>query len=420
MRSGPRLALLSITSVLVFVAGLEGLLRGLAAQGWIELAPPPDIRAQWAEQGWSVDRDLHWALLPNHTGRLGGKRYKTNSHGLRDQEIPLDKPADTYRILVLGDSTVFGFGVRFRESFSELLEQRLNESLGKTHFDVINASVPGYSIFNVVAYLKRDGLRFEPDLIVVETSFNDRRFVPSTDLQDSAEIYARFYDQMRLREQLSRSFLYRGLRRLLVAGLRMPQGRFPEEGEYGYQDIDPANLHRRVEPDRYARILEDIADLASDGDIAVVLFPLPDSPRYTREFDVAYTLAERGETDLAIQVLQRIDRQNELYRIVVARTINEMLDAAGRSDERIASIPAPDGWMTTDGNVLVSLGRPYAEAMRRAAGRDGVWVLPFDPAEPGLPDLYLDYIHLNADGHRIAAEKLLELLTSRSGPDLPD
>jgi lysophospholipase L1-like esterase len=58
--------------------------------------------------------------------------------------------------------------------------------------------------------------------------------------------------------------------------------------------------------------------------------------------------------------------------------------------------------------------------MRRAAGRDGVWVLAFDPTESGLPDLYLDYIHLNADGHRIAAEKLLELLTSPSGPGLPD
>ena len=69
---------------------------------------------------------------------------------------------------------------------------------------------------------------------------------------------------------------------------------------------------------------------------------------------------------------------------------------------------------------MVSLGHPYAEVMRQAAGRDGVWVPPFGSTEPGLPDLYLDDTHLNADGHRIAAEQILDLLTSPSGPDLPD
>ena len=61
------------------------------------------------------DDQLGWALIPNAVGestRTGYKiEYRINSKGLRDAETPYDKSPGTYRIVLLGDSRTFGFGV---------------------------------------------------------------------------------------------------------------------------------------------------------------------------------------------------------------------------------------------------------------------------------------------------------------------
>ncbi len=50
----------------------------------------------------------------------------TNSLGIRGKEISLEKPQDTYRILLLGDSMTFGWGVNEGETFAKILETNLN------------------------------------------------------------------------------------------------------------------------------------------------------------------------------------------------------------------------------------------------------------------------------------------------------
>jgi hypothetical protein len=109
----------------------------------------------------------------------------TNSWGTRGKDFGKEKPSNTYRILVLGDSMTFGWGVEDDETYSFLLEEELN-NLAKSknisrNFEVINAGfTSGRTLDSYYVYLKEVGIQFDPDLIIV-TLF------PYNDLTDLLE-----------------------------------------------------------------------------------------------------------------------------------------------------------------------------------------------------------------------------------------
>ena len=63
------------------------------------------------------DRRLGWRNIPNWEATTENRKLKINSRGLRDREYSLQKPPGTKRILVLGDSYVWGYGVSNEERF---------------------------------------------------------------------------------------------------------------------------------------------------------------------------------------------------------------------------------------------------------------------------------------------------------------
>jgi hypothetical protein len=96
---------------------------------------------------------------------------KISSKGLRDYEYTLDKPNGIYRIIVLGDSVAFGWGVELEDTFAKQLERRLKR-IGK--YEVINFSVPGYNAAQEIATLERKCLAYNPDLVIFSVIDNDR------------------------------------------------------------------------------------------------------------------------------------------------------------------------------------------------------------------------------------------------------
>jgi hypothetical protein len=68
-----------------------------------------------------------------------------------------------------------GWGAREEDTYGRQLEQLLNEhSTGDRHYEVINAGVPGWNLENALAYLQAEGLKYEPDLILLDlTIVND-------------------------------------------------------------------------------------------------------------------------------------------------------------------------------------------------------------------------------------------------------
>jgi hypothetical protein len=90
---------------------------------------------------------------------------RINSLGFRDDEITMDKPENTKRILVLGDSFTFGMGVAHEDIFTEVLEENLNNE--DINYEVINAGSIGYTIDNQYLLLKEKGLDLNPDVVIV-------------------------------------------------------------------------------------------------------------------------------------------------------------------------------------------------------------------------------------------------------------
>lgn len=123
----------------------------------------------------SDNKDQVYKMIPDATGTFIGAHLKLNSFGFRDKEWSVEKPEDTFRIAVLGDSVAFGWGVETSERFSEFLELDLNTSspLKDQKFEVMNFSVPGYNTVMQAATLEDQVLPFQPDLILLSLTDND-------------------------------------------------------------------------------------------------------------------------------------------------------------------------------------------------------------------------------------------------------
>jgi hypothetical protein len=104
--------------------------------------------------------------------RLGSNVVTLNSNGLRDKEIAYDKPAGEKRVLLLGDSVTFGWGVSDGETFSDRMEPQLR-SLTGIRWEVINAGVNGYNTQQEETYLRMEGIRYQPEIVVLLYNPND-------------------------------------------------------------------------------------------------------------------------------------------------------------------------------------------------------------------------------------------------------
>ena len=126
------------------------------------------------------DPNLSFVHEPNTHAFLMGQDVKINSQGLRDYEYPFDKSPGVYRILVLGDSTTFGWGVSMNDTASKILERELNARHvpGYERFEVINAGVGNYDTVQEVTYYKTRGVEFHPDMVILVYFINDPEPVP--------------------------------------------------------------------------------------------------------------------------------------------------------------------------------------------------------------------------------------------------
>jgi hypothetical protein len=95
-----------------------------------------------------------------------------NSLGFRDTEFTVDKPDNTYRIMCVGDSMVFGLAVNNGKTFPDYLERISNRkkipaASGK-RVEVINAGyASGFSPDSFYLFLRKIGLAYKPDMVIL-------------------------------------------------------------------------------------------------------------------------------------------------------------------------------------------------------------------------------------------------------------
>lgn len=118
-----------------------------------------------------------WRNIPNAQGEYATDEYRVflsyNSRGVRGPETPYAKPAGTYRIVVLGDSFVEGYSVELDQRVTEVLQRLLNGAQPSRRFEVVALGTAGYSTDQELIWLESEGLRYEPDLVVLLFHPND-------------------------------------------------------------------------------------------------------------------------------------------------------------------------------------------------------------------------------------------------------
>jgi lysophospholipase L1-like esterase len=128
-----------------------------------------------------ADPNLSFAHVPNRSANLMGVPVSINSHGHRDREYAETRSPGVYRIVILGDSTTFGWGVPAEETVAKILEAELNKAgaPGYRGFEVINAGVGNYNTVQEVTHYLTYDRAFHPNLVILEYFINDAEPVPA-------------------------------------------------------------------------------------------------------------------------------------------------------------------------------------------------------------------------------------------------
>ena len=144
--------------------GLLWLATGLAlAELVVRVRPRSPARDAYV----SSDPVRHHRMKPSHAAVRLGAPFSTNALGLKDREYPPVKPADVFRVLVIGDSFVEGFGLSNEDTMPKQAEALLAQRACRRRVEVVNGGVASYSPILEYLFLRHVGLALEPDLVVL-------------------------------------------------------------------------------------------------------------------------------------------------------------------------------------------------------------------------------------------------------------
>lgn len=157
--------LLVLTVAVLFALGcIEGVLQLLDPGNFAEL----EERERFSGDILGRGDDGVLRLIPGAASRYLGHDVAISAQRLRNPPVAVPRPPGIYRILVVGDSVAFGWGVAEADAFP----QRLGRALQGHHrqdgrsYEVINGGSPGWGLYEEYLWLRDSGMAFEPDLVL--------------------------------------------------------------------------------------------------------------------------------------------------------------------------------------------------------------------------------------------------------------
>lgn len=250
--------MLSLGSLFVFLLIAEGVLS-LAGFGNVEIYEP--------------DPKLFWRLKPNQDcfTKVDNKPVHINSRGTRGPEFDLPKPKGTIRILSLGDSKTFGWGLSEAETYSARVEALLREKApGGRKVEVINAGVNAWSYPQIRLYLQEYGLGYEPDIAILADANLWTQFSEDSDPAFVKTMLSR----VRLKNLLRRSAIYHWL-------IEVQLNRFYQQARTRFIPIDPKQdqlfkEQQKSDPDAFfKKAIEEFCTLAKAKGVRPVVIFIP-------------------------------------------------------------------------------------------------------------------------------------------------
>jgi hypothetical protein len=163
MEGGSRLVL-SINRLRQRVTGFDDSSYRLQ---WIRLHR---IHQEWTGKYAIYHPTRGWTLKPDikELPVFGKKILNSNSKGLRGKaEFQYERSARKQRMVVLGDSFTFGEEVSDDETYSHYLQASLPGT------EILNFGVQGYGHDQMLLYLREEGVKYHPDVVVLGFAYLD-------------------------------------------------------------------------------------------------------------------------------------------------------------------------------------------------------------------------------------------------------
>jgi hypothetical protein len=160
-------ALLLLSLTIAFLIG-EAVVR-ITMKDKISLFPRYQTDAQYGD--FKLRR-----IRPNsefrHTSADGSWKFEINAQGFRNRKgFDYAKSDGVVRIISLGDSHTQGYEVRQDFTYSAVMERYLNARGYET--EVLNTGVSGFSTAEQLAFFENEGIKYDPDFVVVGFYAND-------------------------------------------------------------------------------------------------------------------------------------------------------------------------------------------------------------------------------------------------------
>lgn len=207
-----------------------------------------------------ANRRIVYTLRPNLDVFFKGARVVTNSTGWRGGEYQKKKAENTIRIVGIGDSIMFGWGVDENKRYMDVLEWTLKENFPEYNWEILVFAVPGYNLAMEVEVLKEQALEYDPDVIVYGFVRNDS-CLPDFLNRKTSFFSARPMIIDYFNPHLQQNVLFQGR---TIGGKLFWKVCDEREVPKEYKDLAGEKTFLRAE--------EDLADIGTARDIPVVIF----------------------------------------------------------------------------------------------------------------------------------------------------
>lgn len=365
-------------------------------------ATPEAVRAP---EDWFVySPTLGWERKPGYRGVSGLYERSFDSDGYFSVDSQQIADPTRRRVVFIGDSNTFGYGVPTSSAFVEVVDRLLPD------ISAINLGVTGYTSYQGRVALEKYLPIVKPDLVVASFNFNDRRYVLPPGTRDSAQQFETVYQSSlsvgpETPAWLERSYLFRAFRRAMIDLALAPA--LPSE----IKEVRVDAVVPRVDLDAYRQNLTDMAEQTRRAGIPLVFLLLKDNPIESQHLTEGIAQLTTS-ADRAVAHLKTAMTSNAAFADLARLYLKQTYEAQGNSATAATVVVSRAPIMSLHGGGPVRLDTTYNEIMRQVAHEHGVELVDAGGLLDEHPGDYIDNCHFNVDGH----QRVGELLAGRIAP----
>jgi hypothetical protein len=357
------------------------------------------VNIQFDTQFYGPDSDLGWTLRAEAMGIFSTETRQfvvINKHGFRDAEREYDKPANTVRVAVLGNSWTEAMQVPLNKTYCAMLEKRLVEKscFGAQRVEVLNFGVAGYSTAQELLTLRKEVWKYHPDVVIVAV-------YAARDIANNVRELNNAVDPER-----SPYFIFKGDRLVLDDSFRTVPALQP-------QQIILQNLSYKIND--HSRVLQGLTALQRFAKIRVAMAAARERTEKSGMENLEYSIYKaptlsamqtgwRITEALLLEMRDEVKAHGAEFRTVILATRPQVIP---EREQRVA--------------LAKKLGMEdlsYADKRIKEFGRlEGIAVTILAPALSAYAEEHLVYLngfnrsnlgagHWNETGHQVAAEAI--------------